>query len=331
MQTPPEKSDAREIESFLEDLASEPWVKRTHRSWWPKFVFHYTDIRNAIKILQDDKLLCRATRDSKEKIQVDSASPDIIECTKDEYKECVRLYFRPRTPTQYRNEGIRPINCRQLGAHCPVPAFFLFDAAKILARSDCRFSNGNLASPGARVGDSANFLRSLPFDRIYHDTYYDREPDQDIKFHRNAEVIIPQELGLSDLKYIICRSPAEKESLLYLLPNRLRQRWQKGIFSEGKFNLFLRRWTFVEKAVLSGTWVIFHFSRDTSTPGPFEARTDITDMDSGKKDRETETNFLANKTWGIKIPDEISSYEVRLELGDALAYVNRYTDDDLPF
>lgn len=36
------------------------------------------------------------------------------------------LYFRPRTPTQFHNEGIRPpLQRGQSGAHCPVPIFFV--------------------------------------------------------------------------------------------------------------------------------------------------------------------------------------------------------------
>ena len=38
------KADAKEIREFLISLGTEDWVAGTERDWWPRFLFHYTDI-----------------------------------------------------------------------------------------------------------------------------------------------------------------------------------------------------------------------------------------------------------------------------------------------
>ncbi|MBD3234105.1 MAG: DUF4433 domain-containing protein, partial [candidate division Zixibacteria bacterium] len=101
------KSDRAEIAKFIDDLRKKPWLGKA-RSWWPKYVFHFTDVNNAIKIINDGCLHSRARMETKGGIPCDIASPDIIASTDVEYKNWVRFYFRPRTPTQYRNEGFRP-------------------------------------------------------------------------------------------------------------------------------------------------------------------------------------------------------------------------------
>lgn len=100
------KPDANQIESVLNNLAGQDWVKRTERRWWPKFVFHYTDIRNAAGILQDGYLYSRKHLEGSDKLIVSSGSPSVLASTGTDIKDCVRLYFRPKTPTQYYAEGI---------------------------------------------------------------------------------------------------------------------------------------------------------------------------------------------------------------------------------
>lgn len=53
------KPDAEQIKQFLDNLAQESWVKRSERHWWPRFLFHYTDVKNAVSILRDNRLLSR--------------------------------------------------------------------------------------------------------------------------------------------------------------------------------------------------------------------------------------------------------------------------------
>lgn len=220
---------------------------------------------------------------------------------------------------------------RQLEAHCPVPVFLLFDSRSILTRSVCEFSDVSGASQIASIGCDAQFLRSLPFRKIYHRGAYDTVANYDIKLHRHAEVLIPRELDLSDLRYIFCRSPAEKETLLHLLPTHARQKLAKMILVEGKQNLFEKRWTFVERVELLPDRIVFHFSPDTCTPGPFEACLTLLDLDSGSSQTQMFSNFYADRPRVKIFSQRQESYEVKLELDGNLAYANRFVLDDIPF
>ncbi len=52
------KPDAEAIERFICTLAERLHLDSTH-SWWPHFLFHTTDLENAIEILESGVLLSR--------------------------------------------------------------------------------------------------------------------------------------------------------------------------------------------------------------------------------------------------------------------------------
>lgn len=90
-------------------------------------------------------------------------------------------------------------NYDSLGMHMPVPIFFLFDAKDILTRKTTRFSTGNL-SQDPLVGNDALFFESIPFEKVYHDSWMSGDEKWEIKFHRHAEVIVPHELELDSVR-----------------------------------------------------------------------------------------------------------------------------------
>jgi len=126
------KSWADEIQRHIETWASRLGLLR----WWPRYVYHFTDVHNAASIIRSGYLYSRAEAEQRGLMKVDNASPEIIQRTRPEHLQYVRLYFRPRTPTHYRNEGIRPINQRKLVAHCPIPVYFCLDALTVLGRAN---------------------------------------------------------------------------------------------------------------------------------------------------------------------------------------------------
>lgn len=156
------KPDSRRIKTCLSNLKKADWLG-TARRWWPDFLFHVTDIQNAVSVLRMAALLSRHEAENLDVMTTDNASPGVIARTDEKWRDYVRLYFRPRTPTQYRNEGIRPTNRIELNAHCPVPIFFLFDSFSILSRDDSRFSYGNLARKTPRFTVARHTLRTSPF------------------------------------------------------------------------------------------------------------------------------------------------------------------------
>lgn len=52
------KPDAHLFVNYIDQLIKEPWLGQSRR-WWPKFVYHFTNIDNAVKILEDGRLLSR--------------------------------------------------------------------------------------------------------------------------------------------------------------------------------------------------------------------------------------------------------------------------------
>lgn len=202
------KSDAEQFPLVLRDLARK-YKLGAVRSRWLRFAFHLTDVRNAAAILRMGKVSCRADLESSGGIPFDIASPKVIAKTGHAVKDCVRMYFRPLTPTQYRWEGIRPKDRLWEGSHCPVPVFFLFDLPSILSLDDCSFSESNQAKLGFnQLFTTAEELSFFDFGKIFHMDRLSDEEKRDIISHRNAEIIVKKELDLASLKYIYCRSVA---------------------------------------------------------------------------------------------------------------------------
>ena len=72
------KPDADQIRNVLNALTEDKWIKRTERRWWPRFVFHYTDIRNAVQILREGYLYSRKYPEDEGKLVVSSGSPSVL-------------------------------------------------------------------------------------------------------------------------------------------------------------------------------------------------------------------------------------------------------------
>lgn len=323
------KPDADEIIEFIDNLADESWLGAV-RSRWIKYAYHYTDIRNAVEILKSEKLICRAKLEAKGNMPVDNASQAIISNTDDLVKDFIRLYFRPKTPTQFRNEGVRPITKQWEQSHCPVPIFFLFDLKTLLVQDNSQFSEGNLAKFGTSIlCSTAKELKKFDFKKIFHTGSFTQVERDDIISHRNAEIVIPNELDLSALKFIVCRSPAEKETLLNLLPNNVFTKWSSKIFVETKANLFERKWAFVQSSYLTSKSATITFSPDAIYPNPFilTAR-----LKGRKEDVRANNNFTANGIIIFEFAYDVPSYEIELKLDDNLVYFGKYRDlDDIPF
>ena len=144
IQTRP-KAELSKLRDHIDRLKDATWIGPARR-WWPRYLFHCTDILNVVNVVKSGELLSREQAKQSGNLRVDIAGPDIIDHTDAEWQDYVRLYFRPRTPTQYRNEGFRPVSALELGAHCPVPVYLLFDAYQVLSRQDSLFTEGNLDS-----------------------------------------------------------------------------------------------------------------------------------------------------------------------------------------
>ena len=326
------ESDVSVIRQHFDELRKQPWMDRA-RQWWPACLFHCTDITNVVSILRQGEIVSRNRITAAGQLPMDIASPDVIEGTDSRWPGYVRLYFRPKTPTQYNNEGFRPVGQRALNSHCPVPVYLIFDALAVLSRTDSCFSDGNLGSANANVYEDMSFLEQIPFDLVYHDTRFDRSERDQVVYHRNAEVLVPQRMGLESLRYIGCRSDAEYKTLLHLLPPGTRSRWVDKLGVTPNLQLFNRKWTFVEEVDTNTDKIVFRFNRNSFTPGPFDARFEIEITATGMKYQWRDAAYQCNQPLVVSLANlgNPSDYTARLFLDDQLAYANRYQGDDLPF
>jgi hypothetical protein len=151
-----------------------------------------------------------------------------------------------------------------------------------------------------------------------------------IIFHRHAEVIVPEVLDLSSLKYIYCRSQAEFETLIQLLPEQKRLNWINRIYIDTRSLFFFYEWVFIRKASLCSSSINLHFnpSSQESYSSPFYARLEIIEVKTNKKYIWKQRNFSAKETLefdltNLECPDH---YEVSFFLDDNLAYRNTYIE-----
>jgi hypothetical protein len=192
-----------------------------NRNWWPKYFFHFTDIRNALGIIEKGWIYARNVATEQNIMCSNNASDTVLELSHSEIKEYARLYFRPRTPTQYNNEGYKPKMVRKpdFNANCPVPIFFILDSNKVLNMDGVMFSETSCAgTSNINLLSGEKSYENLPFDKIYHDGVFLQENRDDIVKHRQAEIVRLDGIPINEcLKGIVCRSIAEKHTLLYLL------------------------------------------------------------------------------------------------------------------
>lgn len=296
--------------------------------WWTKYLFHFTDVNNASQILSSGLLLSRNAAIDEGTMFNDNASPEVIAQTSDRWKDYVRFYFRPKTPTQYRNEGFLPPAQRYLHAHCPVPVFFLFDAVSLLSLPESEFSDMTLASPYATTFTDPETFTQLRFDYIYHEGSYDTSAIN-IANYRQAEVVVPTQCSLQHLNRIVCRSAAEKNTLLELLDNGTFFDWVDKIAVDNR--LYYANGTYVERANL--TQDMISFTLHTGQNPVFDVSLEIFNPEGISYGRLEKEQYRLGTTWKVNLSrlQNLGSYSAELRFNGDLAFKGRYLNEKLPF
>lgn len=317
------KPDDLAIGAFFDELASQPWLGYQRRRW-PEFFFHVTNIENAASILKSGRLLSRRRAIAEQRMATDNASAEVLQQSDPKLFDYARLYFRPRTPTFSRNEGIRPIGYRWNDAHCPVPVALLFAAKAVAGRAGVLFSDGNLASRSATLGGDVAFLRTLDFRDIYHDAPPRPADAQRIRARRQAEIVVPGELPLDDLEFIVTRSDAERQTLLALLAETA---WSRPPSIETVLvhsGFFHCHWTFIERVTLAGDQLRILFNPDSQTPGPFDVNIAWTNPATDATAMETMSlRGLGHQSVPVPAGFQGPAVRITVHLDDALAFAGR--------
>jgi len=193
---------------------------------WVGHLYHVTDVNNAAAILASGSLLSHHALVDGDIPFVHSASMQVMAGTNAWVHRFVRLYFRPKTPTFYINEGLRPADDILDDAHCPVPVALVFDAARVMSMSGVRWSEHTLAAHVAKpwMGDDADSLEAMDFAAIYHCTPFGADMDERqrrrLKGARQAEVVVPDRLYIDPLLRVVTRSEADRKTLRTLIWDR---------------------------------------------------------------------------------------------------------------
>lgn len=306
-----------------------------HRKMLPKYVYHYTNIDNAASILERGEILSRnKLRDSGSMIN-DNASDEVIEQTSSRWKDYVRFYFRPRTPTQYNNEGIR---CRStmssFNSHCPIPIFFLFNSVAILNTEGVYFTNGSLANRAEHIlYNTPEEFEKLPFSMIFHNrAILPNEDTAEIKRIRHTEVIKRDVMRLDSLEFIVVRSHAEKQTLLSYLSPEVKQAYEAKIKIDSNNDLFFGYWTYIENVILDHDSIQIAFNVGQTHP-TFDIELYITPVKEGlaqqwiSNDRE-----ISEAKLSLDFLESIDSYFIEVFLDGILTYSGEYKgEENLPF
>jgi hypothetical protein len=246
----------------------------------------------------------------------------------------VRFYFRPKTPTQYNNEGVRPKGELRLdGAHCPVPVFFLFDSRKLLSRKDCGFSHGSLAVEYPEIFYTGAAFRAIPFDKVYHNVPVAPEERDSIVFHRHAEVVIPDQVSLEHLTSVFCRSAAERETLINLLPEHVRPHWLEKIRVDTASRLFFKYWTFVETVSMTDKQISLQFNPGKII-GHYHAELKIREKKTGLIYTWTNSEYTPEKVQNFLLKNlrHPEAYDIKFYLDNHLVYFGSYVQvENVPF
>lgn len=303
----------------------------SYRDRWPSRLFHHAPVENAVEILRSGQLLSR--RDSERYRPLDVAGRDVIN-SRDDAHRFARLYFRPRTPTQFHIEGIRkPAEYYhgEVETHAPILIMLIFDARSVFGRDGIYFSNGNMQSPWTEFNDTDEFFDTIEFAKVYHDSAHS---DKTITWARCAEVLSEHPLALDGaLQWVCCRSHAEKATLIHLLGDAAAAYHDKIIVSDD-LRVFDKRFTYAEEVGVQPDGVTFRLS-PRRCGGDILVQVDV-ELESGELRRAFGPGVLAAtpidaKRWIARTPIPAGNHKVLVRLEDCRAFEAVLRLDEEPF
>ncbi|MEC3950993.1 DarT ssDNA thymidine ADP-ribosyltransferase family protein [Sphingobium sp. HWE2-09] len=308
------------IKSWQTRLTSDFYAHRKH---WPAYLFHHAPLENAVAILRDGYL--RSRNDALNLRPRDVAAPGVIDA-RDHAHGHVRLYFRPKTPTQWHIEGIRKAGECNYGdaTHAAVLVMFLLDARTVLTEPNIMFSDKNMQLAETNPGSDEAYFSQIPFMKVFSEGR--TGGDRSFTDARCAEVLANSPLNLGGcLKAICLRSEPERETLLHLLGDQRRQ-WESYCHVSDTLRVFQKDYTFLQELRLTNEGVIFRLNPRQDRQN-IAVRIDVWDS-AGKHviDFVNEShsaqpeNPSSSWIWRKKLKDDI--YSVKVYLENTLSYEN---------
>ncbi|MEX0943642.1 MAG: DarT ssDNA thymidine ADP-ribosyltransferase family protein [Pseudomonadales bacterium] len=267
-------------------------------------------------ILARGSLLSRMHAEEEGVVENDIAPQDIIDNRSDAHSR-VRLYFRPRTPTQFHIEGIRKPKDFYQGKHAGFLVMLVLDAEALLTQPETQFSCGNMQSHASKVySDDAGFDQ-LEFSGIYHDEAY---PSPDQILQRCAEVLSASPLSLENtLKHIIVRTDADVQTLNFRLDDlglahllgKVRKAQGAGVF----FNYY----TALDFIDSEPSRIAFGVKESLSGAN-IDIRMRVSGVDDGRERTLFDTSIESLKRYYFEHDLPAGTYRVRVDLEGCLAH-----------
>lgn len=289
---------------------------QAYRAKWPSRLFHHAALENAARILRSGKLLSRI--DSKDVRAVDVAPVELIGYRTHAHR-FARLYFRPRTPTQYRIEGIRKSSEYYQEKHAPILVMLVFDARRVLTLQNVRFSDGNMQSWSTSDSNTPEFFANIDWSRVFHNS---ATSDASVRRCRCAEVLARSPLLIREtLQWVYCRSHAERATLLNALGSHSGT-WRDKIQVSDDMQVFEKRFTYVDSVTLQGEGVNFQLHpREDGKSVALKVRVwDDTNTRIIDAARESLNPIPPQGTWIVRHKLEPGIYTVQMHLEECLAF-----------
>lgn len=191
-------------------------------------VLHFTDFLNFKRFLEEGYLYSRNDCKKKGINFIDGANHSVIDRASSNIHNCVRFYYRSKTPTLYDNEGIKLKDyCNEI--HIPIPVYLLFDE-ELLYLDDSAFTDGNATN--SEIGSTAVFFNNMDWNSIFHNTWFDPGERDYIINKRQAELLSCNPVNISYLKKIIFRCNADKKRAINLYGDDKRYEVDIRLFSD---------------------------------------------------------------------------------------------------
>lgn len=298
------------------------------QNWWTKYLFHFTDISNALLILETKFIYSREKAQELDLMKNDNANDSVIASTSEIHKKYARLYFGPSTPTQYSNEGIKPKDCINENAHCPIPIMFVFDFIKVFMLDEVKFTDGNLAT-SPNIFNDIEDLERLNFNLIYHRTWFEPQDRSKIINARHSEVLVKDKLPLeNNLSVLVVRSEAEKETLLYQMSDELKSIYQKKIFIQPQTGIFINEWFYVSNvSIIKNTIHIkWHYCSKNFCDSKFELKIIVKKLEDNSKKSLAKIAWHPTSNMNILLPEDFQNKDIEISIiiDDIKAYVNSF-------
>lgn len=186
-----------------------------------------------------------------------------------------------------------------------------------------------MQSSAALTGSTDAEFEAIPFHQVFHDGPY-KGSGGDILRRRCAEVLLPSPLPLrGNLQSVLCRSPAERATLLHLLGG-VAAEWRRRVRVYTEPGLFESQYVYLHAVDGGPDGLRFKFKprRDGGT-----ANTEvwISDQHGAVVLHRGPRELDPGKHWMVRKPLRAGRYLARFEIEGCLAYEAPFVIDELPF